>query len=81
MASPDAPEDTPWDPETRKKFERSVLDHTASPPRVTGQLTSSAFCSKRPGEFIDPCQEAAARSLKCLHRNGGAREMCADYFQ
>jgi len=37
--------------------------------------------SKRPGEYFDPCQEAAARSLKCLHRNGGDREMCTDYFQ
>jgi cytochrome c oxidase assembly protein subunit 23 len=37
--------------------------------------------SKRPGEYLDPCQEAAARSLKCLHRNGGDRVMCTDYFQ
>ncbi|KAH8754262.1 cysteine alpha-hairpin motif superfamily [Hyaloscypha finlandica] len=43
--------------------------------------TSEKFQSKRPGEFFDPCQEAASRSLKCLHRNGGDREMCTDYFQ
>ncbi|PMD24823.1 hypothetical protein NA56DRAFT_642634 [Hyaloscypha hepaticicola] len=43
--------------------------------------TSEKFNSKRPGEFFDPCQEAASRSLKCLHRNGGDREMCTDYFQ
>ncbi|PBP28338.1 hypothetical protein BUE80_DR000749 [Diplocarpon rosae] len=43
--------------------------------------TSERFNSKLPGEFFDPCQEAAARSLKCLHRNGGDRELCTDYFQ
>ncbi|KAI9650146.1 Mitochondrial copper homeostasis protein [Ciborinia camelliae] len=37
--------------------------------------------SKRPGEYFDPCQEAATRSLKCLARNGGDRDMCTDYFQ
>jgi len=37
--------------------------------------------SKRPGEYFDPCQEAAARSLKCLHRNADNKEMCNDYFQ
>lgn len=43
--------------------------------------TSEKFNSKLPGEYLDPCQEAASRSLKCLHRNGGDREMCTDYFQ
>ncbi|KUJ22390.1 uncharacterized protein LY89DRAFT_680528 [Mollisia scopiformis] len=43
--------------------------------------TSQTFESKRAGEYFDPCQEAASRSLKCLHRNGGDREMCTDYFQ
>ncbi|KAK4129883.1 hypothetical protein BT67DRAFT_354977, partial [Trichocladium antarcticum] len=32
-------------------------------------------------EFLDPCQEAAARSIRCLHRNGGDRSLCSDYFQ
>lgn len=31
--------------------------------------------------FLDPCQEAAAKSIRCLHRNGGDRTMCSDYFQ
>ncbi|KAF7937705.1 uncharacterized protein EAE97_007501 [Botrytis byssoidea] len=43
--------------------------------------TSQKFESKRPGEYFDPCQEAASRSLKCLARNGGDRDMCTDYFQ
>ena len=38
-------------------------------------------CSKRHSEYFDPCQEAASRSLRCLHRNGGDRDLCADYFQ
>ncbi len=32
-------------------------------------------------EFLDPCQEAAAKSIKCLNRNDGDRSMCQDYFQ
>ncbi|CCU78902.1 unnamed protein product [Blumeria hordei] len=43
--------------------------------------TKAQFQSKQPGEYLDPCQEAASKSLKCLHRNGGDREMCTDYFQ
>ncbi|KAH6675452.1 cysteine alpha-hairpin motif superfamily [Halenospora varia] len=43
--------------------------------------TSEKFESKRLSEYYDPCQEAANKSLKCLHRNGGDREMCTDYFQ
>ncbi|GAM84083.1 hypothetical protein ANO11243_020750 [Dothideomycetidae sp. 11243] len=38
------------------------------------------FKSKRNSEYLDPCQAAADRSLKCLRRNGGARDMCVDYF-
>ncbi|KAF1355074.1 hypothetical protein BDV97DRAFT_289372, partial [Delphinella strobiligena] len=36
--------------------------------------------SKQNSQYFDPCQEAADRSLKCLRRNGGARDMCMDYF-
>jgi len=32
-------------------------------------------------EYYDPCQEAANKSIKCLHRNRGDKSMCADYFQ
>jgi len=39
------------------------------------------FLNKQNSEYFDPCQEAASRSLKCLHRNGGDRDMCTDYFQ
>ena len=37
--------------------------------------------SKSKSEYLDPCQEAAARSIRCLHRNGGDRALCQDYFQ
>jgi hypothetical protein len=37
--------------------------------------------SKRNSEYFDPCQELASRSIKCIHRNGGDRELCSDYFQ
>ncbi|ELQ34412.1 hypothetical protein OOU_Y34scaffold00767g16 [Pyricularia oryzae Y34] len=38
------------------------------------------FRNKDLSEFYDPCQEAAARSIQCLNRNGGDRTMCQDYF-
>lgn len=44
------------------------------------EKSGSQFSSKRNSEYFDPCQEAADRSLKCLRRNGGARDMCMDYF-
>ena len=89
MPSNDIPEESPWDPETSQKFERYAcipfLVERSMPCRDKKRLPSIKLTihssSKRPGEFFDPCQEAAARSLKCLHRNGGDRDMCADYFQ
>lgn len=41
----------------------------------------AAFTSKEYSKYFDPCQEAASRSMKCLHRNGGDRQLCSDYFQ
>ncbi|KAI0392901.1 cytochrome c oxidase-assembly factor cox-23, mitochondrial [Xylariaceae sp. FL0594] len=38
------------------------------------------FNNKPKSEYFDPCQEFAARSIRCLNRNGGAREFCTDYF-
>lgn len=59
---------------------RDVHDLVVEKLRDSNVLMESSS-SKRPGEFLDPCQEAASRSLKCLHRNGGDRGMCTDYFQ
>ncbi|OKL64444.1 Cytochrome c oxidase-assembly factor COX23, mitochondrial [Talaromyces atroroseus] len=39
------------------------------------------FESKSASEFYDPCQEFADRSIKCMRRNAGDRDMCHDYFQ
>jgi hypothetical protein len=36
---------------------------------------------KSSSKFLDPCQEAANKSIKCMHRNGGDKDMCQDYFQ
>ncbi|KAF2454888.1 hypothetical protein BDY21DRAFT_373764 [Lineolata rhizophorae] len=41
---------------------------------------SNRFNSKRYSEYFDPCQEAADRSIRCLHRNPGDKDMCQDYF-
>lgn len=37
--------------------------------------------SKSKSLYFDPCQEAASRSIKCLNRNKGDRDMCGEYFQ
>ncbi|KAF1997976.1 hypothetical protein P154DRAFT_578265 [Amniculicola lignicola CBS 123094] len=42
---------------------------------------ATRFENKAHSEYFDPCQEAAQRSIRCLHRNGGEREMCSDFFQ
>ncbi|TDZ13861.1 Cytochrome c oxidase-assembly factor cox-23 [Colletotrichum sidae] len=39
------------------------------------------FDAKSKSEYFDPCQEFAQRSIRCLHRNGGDRSMCGDFFQ
>ncbi|KAI1461794.1 cytochrome c oxidase-assembly factor cox-23, mitochondrial [Annulohypoxylon moriforme] len=43
--------------------------------------TRNKFNNKSKSEWFDPCQEAAARSIRCLNRNGGDRRMCTDYFE
>ncbi|KAK4148893.1 hypothetical protein C8A00DRAFT_47378 [Chaetomidium leptoderma] len=43
--------------------------------------TKQKFEGKDRSVFLDPCQEVAARSIRCLHRNGGDRSMCSDFFQ
>ncbi|KAH0425296.1 cytochrome c oxidase-assembly factor cox23 [Colletotrichum camelliae] len=43
--------------------------------------SSRKFDAKDMSEYYDPCQEFAQKSIRCLHRNGGDRSMCGDYFQ
>ncbi|MCJ1350425.1 MAG: Mitochondrial copper homeostasis protein [Icmadophila ericetorum] len=47
----------------------------------TWEKSRSTFNTKKYSEYFDPCQEAANRSMKCLRRNGGDRDLCTDYFQ
>lgn len=78
MSTPVDKTEDPWNDKTKEKFNRYVL---ASCAKVDLQeLTTMALCSKSKSEWLDPCQEAAARSIKCLNRNGGDRAMCQDYF-
>ncbi|EED15273.1 cytochrome c oxidase-assembly factor cox23, mitochondrial precursor, putative [Talaromyces stipitatus ATCC 10500] len=39
------------------------------------------FENKSASEYYDPCQAFADRSIRCMRRNAGDREMCGDYFQ
>lgn len=74
----------PWDSKTSQKFNKYVCGRPESEPipRIHEYSTDThRSFSKRPGEYFDPCQEAASRSLKCLARNGGDRELCTDFFQ
>ncbi|KAG7119507.1 Cytochrome c oxidase-assembly factor cox-23 like protein [Verticillium longisporum] len=43
--------------------------------------TKTKFETKSKSKYMDPCQDAAKRSIKCLNRNNGDREMCGEYFQ
>lgn len=45
------------------------------------KLQADTIHSKRNSEYFDPCQDFASKSIRCLHRNGGDKEMCTDYFQ
>ncbi|KAF2109014.1 hypothetical protein BDV96DRAFT_503358 [Lophiotrema nucula] len=58
--------------------EDKSADATWSGPTATKFETLS---SKQYSEYFDPCQEAAQKSIRCLHRNGGDREMCTDFFR
>ncbi|KAL1987665.1 hypothetical protein VTN96DRAFT_2906 [Rasamsonia emersonii] len=45
------------------------------------QKVEKRFENKSASEYFDPCQEFADRSIKCMRRNAGDRDMCQDYFQ
>ncbi|ORX96061.1 hypothetical protein BCR34DRAFT_497992 [Clohesyomyces aquaticus] len=64
--SPAETQTTTWTGPTAERFESCL---TVAPYR------------KQNSEYFDPCQEAASKSIRCLHRNGGDREMCGDFFQ
>lgn len=73
----------PLDRERRRDFRR-VRSSSSGPAARPGPRCATAdhtSRSKQYSQYFDPCQEAASRSLRCLHRNGGDRDMCSDYFQ
>ncbi|KAF2810406.1 uncharacterized protein BDZ99DRAFT_462981 [Mytilinidion resinicola] len=45
------------------------------------EAAASRYENKPFSQYFDPCEEAAQRSLRCLYRNEGDREMCTDFFQ
>jgi cytochrome c oxidase assembly protein subunit 23 len=65
-----------WSGPTATKFEKCVRCSYLADRQLTTRL-----CSKAYSEYFDPCQDAAKRSIRCLHRNGGERAMCTDFFQ
>ncbi|KAK4445089.1 hypothetical protein QBC34DRAFT_384675 [Podospora aff. communis PSN243] len=59
----------------------STNDNSNTEQNPWNTETKAKFQSKSRSEFLDPCQETAARSIQCLRRNDGDRSMCQDYFQ
>ncbi|KAL1972382.1 hypothetical protein VTN31DRAFT_6796 [Thermomyces dupontii] len=53
----------------------------AAADQTTWSKAEKKFEHKSASEYYDPCQDFADRSIKCLRRNGGDRDMCMDYFQ
>jgi cytochrome c oxidase assembly protein subunit 23 len=66
-----------WTGPTADKFEKCAVP----PHLLRDHGTDSTLDSKQYSQYFDPCQEAAQKSIRCLHRNGGDREMCSDFFQ
>ncbi|KAJ9222636.1 cytochrome c oxidase-assembly factor cox23 [Paecilomyces variotii] len=60
------------------KVETPATDNT---PGGTWAKAETKFTRKNPSEYFDPCQDFADRSIKCMRRNAGDRDMCHDYFQ
>jgi hypothetical protein len=48
---------------------------------AAGMLNGCLHYRKRSSEYYDPCQDFANKSIKCMHRNNGDRDMCQDYFK
>ncbi|KAK7555917.1 hypothetical protein IWX50DRAFT_654773 [Phyllosticta citricarpa] len=48
--------------------------------KTAAKFNKYAILSLSPTAYRKPT-EAASRSIRCLHRNGGDRDLCSDYFQ
>lgn len=66
----------PWSEDTAQQFEGSV-----SMPPLQHLVSLISAYSKAYSKHFDPCQEAANKSIKCLHRNPTQKDLCNDYFQ
>ncbi|KAK7512205.1 cysteine alpha-hairpin motif superfamily [Phyllosticta citriasiana] len=80
----DGDNDNPWTEKTAAKFNKYAILSLSVPdrsPQAYGTDAAATTHSKSLSEYYDPCQEAASRSIRCLHRNGGDRDLCSDYFQ
>jgi len=55
-------------------------DSGSQPETQPWEEGHAQYSNKENSKYVDPCQEAANKSLKCLRRNGGSRDMCMDYF-
>jgi len=53
----------------------------AGTQKSTWQQAEQKFEHKHASEYYDPCQDFADRSIKCMRRNAGDRDLCSDYFQ
>lgn len=53
----------------------------ASGKETTWDKSKSEYTTKRVSKYVDPCQDAANKSIRCMNRNGGDKEMCQDFFQ
>ncbi|KAL1894273.1 Mitochondrial copper homeostasis protein [Ceratocystis pirilliformis] len=54
---------------------------TASSEPLVSEEKRQQFRAKDMSKYFDPCQEAADRSIRCLHRNPNDKSLCSDYFQ
>ncbi|RYP15289.1 hypothetical protein DL765_005813 [Monosporascus sp. GIB2] len=82
MSSQTEDKNDPWDKETKRKFQTYAYSIISTILNPAGACMLISFArSKSKSEYFDPCQEAAARSIRCLNRNGGERAMCTDYFE
>ncbi|KAL5606447.1 hypothetical protein BROUX41_002863 [Berkeleyomyces rouxiae] len=54
---------------------------STSPEALVTEEKRQQYRAKDVSKYFDPCQEAADRSIRCLHRNPTDKSLCSDYFQ
>lgn len=66
---------------TKKLSNRMHFPTTPRGPALFRLLHILKHDRKVLSKYYDPCQEAADRSLRCVYRNNGDRDLCQDYFK